>query len=65
MTILNIVIMLALLATVVALGAGIWSMAHGGKYDEEHSEQFMYARIGLQGLTLVLLMIAGYMSYIE
>ena len=63
MTILNILIMLALLATMVALGTGIWSMAHGGKYDEEHSEQLMYARIGLQGLTLVLLMIAGSISY--
>lgn len=63
MTILHLVIMLALLATVVALGAGIWSMAHGGKYDAEHSEQFMYARVGLQGLTLVLLMVAGLMSY--
>ena len=65
MSILNIVILLALLATVIALGSGIWSMAHGGKYDAEHSEQFMYARIGLQGLTLVLLLIAGVISYME
>lgn len=65
MTILHIVIMLALLATMAALGTGIWSMVHGGKYDEEHSEQLMYARIGLQGLTLVLLMLAGYISYLE
>lgn len=65
MTILNTVILLALLATIVALGSGIWSMAHGGKYDEQHSEQFMYARIGLQGLTLVLLLIAGVISYMQ
>ena len=65
MSILNIVILLALLATVIALGSGLWSMAHGGKYDAEHSEQFMYARIGLQGLTLVLLLIAGVISYME
>lgn len=65
MTVLNLVILLALLATVVALGSGIWSMAHGGKYDAEHSEQFMFARIGLQGLTLVLLLIAGIISYMQ
>ena len=63
MTILNIVIILALLATIIALGTGIFSMAHGGKFDAEHSEQFMYARVGLQGLTLILLMIAGFISY--
>ena len=63
MTFLHLVIMLALLATVVALGSGIWSMAHGGKFDQEHSEHLMYARIGLQGLTLVLLMVAGLISY--
>lgn len=63
MAFLNIVIMLALLATVISLGTGIWSMAHGGKYDTEHSVQLMYTRIGLQGLTLVLLMLAGLMSY--
>lgn len=63
MTFLNLLIMLALLATMVALGSGIWSMAHGGKFDAEHSEHLMYARIGLQGLTLLLLLIAGLVSY--
>ena len=63
MTLLNLVIMLAFLATVVALGSGIWSMVHGGKFDAEHSEQLMYARIGFQGLTLVLLLMAGLISY--
>ena len=59
MTILTVVIMLALLATIFALGMGISSMAHGGDYDNEHSEQFMFARIGMQGFTIVLLLIAG------
>ena len=63
MTILNVVIILALLATVIALGAGLWSMMHGGKYDAEHSEQLMFTRIGLQGVTFVLLLIAGYMGF--
>ena len=63
MTILNFVILLALLATIVALGAGLWSMMHGGKYDAEHSEKLMFTRIGLQGMTFVLLLIAGYLGY--
>lgn len=58
MTLLNILIMAALLATVAALASGIASMAHGGKFDRRHSYQFMFARVGLQGLTLTLLVIA-------
>lgn len=64
MTILTMLIMLALLATVVALGTGIMSMAHGGQFDDEHSEQFMFARIGLQGLTFILLLIAVLVNYL-
>jgi hypothetical protein len=37
---------------------GIWSMAHGGEFDEKHSEQLMFARIGMQGITLLLLFTA-------
>ena len=63
MTILNLLIIAAALATVIALGTGILSMSHGGKFDTEHSEQIMFARIGLQGLTLVLLLIAVIVNY--
>jgi cbb3-type cytochrome oxidase maturation protein len=62
MNILSIVIVVALLLTIIVLGAGIWSMAHGGEFDEKHSEQFMFARIGLQAVTLVLLFIAIYLA---
>lgn len=65
MTILTGSIMVAMLATFVALGMGILSMGHGGKFDREHSEQFMFARIGLQGLTFVLLLIAILVSYLS
>ena len=63
MTILTVAIILAMLATVVALGMGVLSMGHGGKFDREHSEQFMFARIGLQGLTFILLLIAVLVTY--
>ncbi|MDH5392937.1 MAG: twin transmembrane helix small protein [Gammaproteobacteria bacterium] len=62
MTILTAVMILAMLATVIALGMGVVSMAHGGEFDKKHSEQFMFARISLQGLTLVLLLIAVIVS---
>lgn len=58
MTLLTAVIILAVAATAFALVGGIASMAHGGEYDQRHSGQFMFARVGLQGLTLVLLLIA-------
>lgn len=58
MMLLNILILAALLATVAALAGGIVSMAHGGEYDRRHSYQFMFARVGFQGLALVLLVIA-------
>ncbi len=58
MTMLTIVIVLALLATAAALIWGIVSMAHGGEFDQHHSLQLMFARVGLQGLTLLLLFLA-------
>ena len=62
MNILSIVIVVAMLLTIIVLGAGIWSMAHGGEFDEKHSEQFMFARIGLQSVTLILLFLAIYLA---
>ena len=62
MDILSIVIVVAMLLTIIVLGAGIWSMAHGGEFDEKHSEQLMFARIGLQAVTLILLFIAIYLA---
>ena len=48
----------ALVATVVVLALGLRSMAHGGKYDQEHAEKFMWERVGLQALVIVLLVAA-------
>ncbi len=62
MTLLTAVIVVALLATAAALVGGIASMVQGGEYDQRHSHQFMFARVGLQGLTLVLLLVALYVA---
>lgn len=64
MTILTTLIVLALIATVISLGWGVGSMAHGGEYDAKHSTQLMSARVGFQGLAIVLLLIALLVSYI-
>ncbi len=57
MTTLSILIMAAMLATVGALVLGIASMAHGGEFDQRHSHQFMFARVGFQGIALLLLVL--------
>ena len=62
MTILNIVIVLAMIVTIGVLATGIWSMAHGGEFDKKHSDQLMMARVGAQGVTLLLLFIAIYVA---
>jgi hypothetical protein len=58
MEILTFLILLALFATVVSLGWGIGSMAHGGKYDDKHDVHLMSARLGFQAIAIVLLLIA-------
>ncbi len=37
-------------------------MAQGGDFDEKHSEQLMFARVGMQAITLLLLFIALYIA---
>jgi hypothetical protein len=59
---LNIIIFLALLATVTTLGIGLLSMALGGTTDKEFGERFMWARIGVQTLAVLLIMLALYLS---
>jgi len=62
MNILNMVIVAALLITVAVIGTGIWSMAHGGEFDRKHSTELMVARVGMQGVTVLLLLLAVYLS---
>ena len=62
MSLLTIVIIAALLATIVSLVMGLGAMGKGGKYDEEHSTQLMSARVGLQALTFILLLLAIFLA---
>ncbi len=62
MNILSMAIILALIITIGLMGTGIWSMAHGGEFDRKHSTQLMFARVGMQGVTVLLLLFAIYLA---
>jgi len=59
---LNIIIALALLATMGALGLGLLSMGIGGSLDKDYGERFMWARIGLQAATVALIIAALFVT---
>lgn len=58
MGVITFFITLAILGTVALLFAGGVSMAHGGKFDKIHSEEFMWMRVVMQGIALGLIVIA-------
>jgi len=58
MDLLSILIVLALVATVVTMLMGLISMGGGESLDKELSEPLMWARVGLQGLAIILLLLA-------
>ncbi len=62
MELLTLLIILALIATIASLVTGIWSMGHGGEFDQKHSNQLMRARVGFQGVALVLMLAALYFA---
>jgi len=57
MDLLTILIILALLATAVALLLGLTSLGQGGSFDKDFGTSFMWARVGLQGLAVALLLV--------
>ncbi|MGH1538099.1 MAG: HIG1 domain-containing protein [Gammaproteobacteria bacterium] len=59
---LTILIILALLATIAALGLGLLSMGIGGSLDNDFGERFMWIRIGLQAATVILILGALFLS---
>ncbi len=62
MTTLTLLVIIGLAATALTLVTGVGSMAHGGRFDRRHSVQLMFTRVGVQGVTLVLVLIALLMS---
>ena len=59
---LNVLIVLALLATVAALGMGLLAMAMGGATDDDFGERFMWGRIITQAVAAVLIIVALYFA---
>ena len=58
MDVLTILLLVALGATVLTLFMGILSMSGGEALDNQLSEPLMWARVGLQALTFILLLAA-------
>jgi hypothetical protein len=54
----NFLVVAALVATLVVLWMGLRSMGRGGDYDKEHAEKFMWERVALQALVVILLVAA-------
>jgi hypothetical protein len=49
---------LGVIATLVVLGMGGYSMARGGRYDDKHGFPLMEARVMIQAVTVLLVIIA-------
>jgi inorganic pyrophosphatase len=62
MQIISYLIIAALVATVIVLVLGLRSMAKGGQYDREHAEKFMWERVALQALVVILLIAAAILA---
>ncbi|UCB55523.1 MAG: HIG1 domain-containing protein [Thiotrichales bacterium] len=58
MSLLTLLVVLSLVGVVAALIWGVGSMAHGGSYDREHSEQIMFTRIAIQAVAFILIVVA-------
>ncbi len=58
MSLFNILVVVALVATMASLFWGLLSMVRGGEYDEGHSAKLMNTRIAFQGVALLLMLAA-------
>jgi len=61
MDLLTIIIVLALLATIVVMMVGLFTMGKGGSLDKMMGERLMWARVGIQGAAILLLILAVYL----
>lgn len=55
---LVVIVILALIATAVAMAMGLLAMSSGGVVDREFSTPLMWVRVGLQAFTVLLLFVA-------
>ena len=54
-SLIDILILVAILAVAVTLGFGLWSLHKGGDADRSRSNKLMRLRVGLQAVAVVLL----------
>lgn len=57
-TLFLILIPIALLAVVVTLGLGIFSLLKGGEFSRKHSNRLMRWRVALQAVAVAILIVA-------
>ncbi len=57
LTVLNILILIAIVAVSITLGFGIWSLYRGGDEMRSRSNKLMRMRVALQAVAVVLLVI--------
>jgi hypothetical protein len=62
MTVLTGILVLVLIATIGILVIGIGSMMRGSEFDQRHSHQLMFIRVGLHAVIVILIGIAVYLS---
>jgi len=56
-TLLNVMLGIALAATLAVLLSGVYSMARGGEFNRKYGNVLMRWRVGLQGCALLLLVL--------
>jgi len=60
-TILPFIIAIVLIAVLIVLLIGIISMLKGGEFNKRWSNKLMRARVALQGLAVILILLAAYL----
>lgn len=57
MNVMNLLLLVAMLATAVVLFVGIFGFLRGGEFNARYGNKLMRARVGLQFLALVILVV--------
>jgi hypothetical protein len=57
MDVLTVLLMVAMLATLAVLAVGLAGFFHGGEFNRKYGNKLMQARVALQAVPVVLLLI--------
>jgi len=63
MDIFDIMILIALLAVVITLGLGFYSLYRGGEFGRANSNKFMRLRVVLQFVAILLILLGFYVHH--